>query len=680
MALYKKTITILFCLVFCQFAFAKQIGNIAVFQKLETSQDRIAFINSAFSEIDLAAYDSLLPILIEKKDIKTELFWHHRKHISLSIFPLSIAEKEKNLQEMLQKAQKYQDKVAEIVANLHIDFLKHEQKQISTVELYYKNLKYFEEIKKNGFSQFWVYDLNMLLWQMGKDLAEYWQTEKGFDFLLAAEQNHQSDTVGRFYHTEVLSAIRNSYYIRGNFEPANAYSQKICNIHQSLNPNADPKLWWSLYWQTRATFEIATLYYETLRLKRDKYKANLGHQRDSLCQVDTLKAIELCNAYLQKGLKLYKQPFDLQMATKVQLMMEYNVLEELTNLQVSLGRLPESKDLLARMEAIQKKLDFAHTEDFMKRWGLYRNYEKYYLAKHDYKNAYKYKNLIAGLDNQLYQRNAQKQLEDMKQVHQIDKYDVQIQGIEKEKNRQQNLSITAVIFAVVASLLGYFVYRKIKKDKDVIALQKAQLEQSLGEKETLLKEIHHRVKNNLQIISGLLEKQAMKTKDEEAKKLMKEGQNRVFSMALVHQNLYQSENLSAIEIKSYLEVLTQNIQKSQIAKDQEIALVLDIDDSTVDIDTAIPLGLILNELITNCYKYAFQGREKGKIEIAFHQKDKKFDLSIADDGVGMANHFDIKKARSLGLNLVNGLVRQLDATLKMQTGENGTLFQISFVG
>jgi two-component sensor histidine kinase len=97
----------------------------------------------------------------------------------------------------------------------------------------------------------------------------------------------------------------------------------------------------------------------------------------------------------------------------------------------------------------------------------------------------------------------------------------------------------------------------------------------------------------------------------------------------------------------------------------------------LNIDTVIPLGLILNELITNCYKYAFKGREKGNIEIRLQQKDKMFSLSISDDGVGMPPNFDIKKARSLGLNLVNGLVRQLDGALTFQTGENGTRFLVN---
>lgn len=357
-------------------------------------------------------------------------------------------------------------------------------------------------------------------------------------------------------------------------------------------------------------------------------------------------------------------------------MMEYEVLEELTNLQITLGRIPETKILLTRMEAIAQKLDIEHTEDFVKIWGLYRDYEKYYLALHDYKNAYPYKAKMEVIYMRLYDRNAQNELEDMRQVHQLDRYNEQIQTINKEKQQQQYLTGGAILLVLIISFVSYTVYRKIKRDKDIISSQKLLLENSLGEKEMLLREIHHRVKNNLQIVSGLLEKQASKATDELTQKLMREGQSRVFSMALVHEHLYQSENLSSIEIKAYLEALAHNIQASQGPKLQNIKLALQADDCTLSIDTVIPLGLILNELITNCYKYAFEGRDTGLVSVRFERNDNSFGLSVADNGLGLPADFDIKKTKSLGLYLVNGLVRQLGGSLSYQTGSEGTCFSI----
>jgi two-component sensor histidine kinase len=235
----------------------------------------------------------------------------------------------------------------------------------------------------------------------------------------------------------------------------------------------------------------------------------------------------------------------------------------------------------------------------------------------------------------------------------------------------------AIIVLVIFSVFAFVFFRRIKKDNEIIAQQKALLEQSLGEKETLLKEIHHRVKNNLQIILGLFEKQTRLVTDEPTRQLMKAGQDRVFSIALVHQNLYQSENLTTIEIKSYLHSLIKNIEKSQKSELQDINITLDVDDSVVDIDLAIPLGLILNELITNCYKYAFSDRTKGEILIRFRQEQKHFVFVVQDNGVGLPANFDFKKSLSLGINLVRGLVRQIKGSLDLVSNTTGTVFTVS---
>ena len=177
-------------------------------------------------------------------------------------------------------------------------------------------------------------------------------------------------------------------------------------------------------------------------------------------------------------------------------------------------------------------------------------------------------------------------------------------------------------------------YRRAQRDKQLISEKSQLVEQSLAEKEILLREIHHRVKNNLQIISSLLDKQARKPSDAAVRKLVKEGQERIQSMALIHQNLYESEQLSGIDIKSYLVELTDNIQRSQLMTNNEIEIELNVEDEKLDIDTAIPVGLILNELLTNSYKYAFAGQAGGKIKVDFKKEDEQYFLQVSDDGVG----------------------------------------------
>lgn len=263
--------------------------------------------------------------------------------------------------------------------------------------------------------------------------------------------------------------------------------------------------------------------------------------------------------------------------------------------------------------------------------------------------------------------------------------ELEYEAIQKEQELQitkaegrQNLFLSLFGGALLALFLGFIFYRRIQKAKKETEVQKELVEQSLVEKEVLLKEIHHRVKNNLQIISSLLDEQARKASDNQVKKLMKEGQDRVQSMALIHQNLYESDNLSGIDIKDYLVELTKNISQSQVGQ-KEVEIELNVDDSKLDIDTAIPIGLILNELITNSFKYAFKGKDLGKISIAFNKTSAKdFLVKVTDNGIGLPDDFDIRKAKSLGLNLVRGLVRQLEGTMDFAGTNEGTNFEMRF--
>ncbi|MEL7248796.1 MAG: histidine kinase dimerization/phosphoacceptor domain -containing protein [Bacteroidota bacterium] len=239
------------------------------------------------------------------------------------------------------------------------------------------------------------------------------------------------------------------------------------------------------------------------------------------------------------------------------------------------------------------------------------------------------------------------------------------------------LTILAVGGIVLAVVLWAF--RRAQADKRIISEKNLQIEESLAEKEVLLREIHHRVKNNLQIISGLLDRQARKSSDESVRRLVREGQERIQSMALIHQNLYESEQLSGIDIKTYLRELSGNIQHSQLMNpgEEAIQLELDVAEGHLDIDTAIPVGLILNELLTNCYKYAFKGRAGGKISVAFNKNNDQYELFVRDDGIGF-NPDDAARKRSLGLSLVRGLVRQLDGTIEWLKVERGTAVAIIF--
>ncbi|MGB9936953.1 MAG: CHASE4 domain-containing protein [Methanobacterium sp.] len=203
-----------------------------------------------------------------------------------------------------------------------------------------------------------------------------------------------------------------------------------------------------------------------------------------------------------------------------------------------------------------------------------------------------------------------------------------------------------------------------------------QIKKSLHEKEAMLKEIHHRVKNNMQIVSSLLSLQSRYIKDREAASVFKESQNRVKSMALVHERLYQSEGLAMIDFPDYIKNLINELFRSYGVSDKIVKLYIDTDEIFLNADTAIPCGLIINELVTNSLKYAFNG-DNGKICIGMYKENEKIVLSIMDNGKGLPEGFNLEEAETLGLRLVKSLVSQLNGTLELRNN-NGAEFRIIF--
>ncbi|OPY30209.1 MAG: sensory histidine kinase AtoS [Methanocella sp. PtaU1.Bin125] len=208
-------------------------------------------------------------------------------------------------------------------------------------------------------------------------------------------------------------------------------------------------------------------------------------------------------------------------------------------------------------------------------------------------------------------------------------------------------------------------------------LAEEQIRASLKEKEVMLKEIHHRVKNNLQVISSLLSIQSRYLSDPHDVKLFQESQDRVKSMALVHEKLYQSSDLASVDFSSYIERLVTNLFRSYSGSGGNVNLHLDIRDVFLNVDTAVPCGLIVNELVTNALKYAFPAGRDGTVSVLMRAEGDRYVLEVGDDGVGMAPGFDIEKSESLGLQLVAMLVGQIDGTIKTDTSK-GTRYVITF--
>ncbi|MGA9140199.1 MAG: PAS domain S-box protein [Methanocella sp.] len=208
-------------------------------------------------------------------------------------------------------------------------------------------------------------------------------------------------------------------------------------------------------------------------------------------------------------------------------------------------------------------------------------------------------------------------------------------------------------------------------------LAEKRLRASLHEKDVLLKEVHHRVKNNLQVVTSMLSLQSMKITDPAVLDMFKESQDRVRSMALIHEKLYKSDDLSRISFGEYVRNLTTYLVQSYGVNPETIRLDIDSGDILLSIDRAIPCGLIVNELVSNALKYAFPGGRTGNITVSMHREGGEYTLAVGDNGIGLPPHVDYRNTSSLGLQLVNLLVNQLDGDLAL-SGDNGTVFSIRF--
>ncbi len=247
-------------------------------------------------------------------------------------------------------------------------------------------------------------------------------------------------------------------------------------------------------------------------------------------------------------------------------------------------------------------------------------------------------------------------------------------------------SMSFTVFSCIFLLLCIYLFVKwrtrsinlknINLEK-VVTERTSELKKSLEMQQALLKEVHHRVKNNLQVVSGLLELQSDRITDEKAKDAITEGQNRVRSIALIHQKLYQHENYSSFEMNDFVNELYQQIQEVYLKPGQEVGTEFIIGETYLDIDTAVPLGLILNELFTNAFKYALK-QDNGKLKVELKiLSPAEYRLTFYDNGPGLPAGLNISQATTLGLKLIYGLSQQLGGEANYHY-ENGGVFTIHF--
>lgn len=310
-----------------------------------------------------------------------------------------------------------------------------------------------------------------------------------------------------------------------------------------------------------------------------------------------------------------------------------------------------------------------------------------YQKSSDYKNAFLTLSKHKTLSDTLFSKEKEQILADAIQKFEVEKKDQEIALLNTENElatlKYQKTNRSRIFFIVLSLgllLIIGLLYKLIqdrKKANQILKKKNDQIRKALNEKEVLLREIHHRVKNNLQVISSLLSIQSRKIDDPSAQEAMQESRNRVRSMALIHQNLYQDEQLVGVGTKEYIEKLSKSLVENYKVGDGQIDIETDIDDVKLDVDTIIPLGLILNELISNALKYAFDNRKKGKIIVKLKKVQSRLNLQVADDGVGIPETLAFQNSDSIGFRLIQAFSTKLGAELKIDSLGDGTKINMS---
>jgi two-component sensor histidine kinase len=304
---------------------------------------------------------------------------------------------------------------------------------------------------------------------------------------------------------------------------------------------------------------------------------------------------------------------------------------------------------------------------------VYRNLAELYKAKNEPNKAYEQLEKYLLLREELLNEELVRTTNELEQKYESARKEQEITQLElaaiaqnleaaKSQNQKRLLFLLAIL---LFGILGFVTYRFVNQQKvaRILRTKNATIAEALSERELLLREIHHRVKNNLQVVSSLLSIQGREIKDEKAKNAISESRNRVHSMALIHQYLYSDKELTSINMGEYIPNLCKKLFNAYKLDHDLIDLRIDVEPISLDVDTAIPLGIIINELITNSLKYAFEADDEGSIEVHFAERQNQLILRVNDNGKGKCDkeRSDI----SFGMKLIRAFEEKLDAKIEI---------------
>jgi|GEM_PF-627977 len=406
-------------------------------------------------------------------------------------------------------------------------------------------------------------------------------------------------------------------------------------------------------------------------------KAKQGHEQsgNNKAKIQTLTALGIC--YFELGdynntssiIKEINQHKDILNANpKIKyrtlliagnLSMKQKNYTHAANAFLEAYKIASNLDLKAQSISISKSLGDAYSSD--KKWAKANIYYKKALDLRESQFNEDIINSTKKLDA-IYKKTEQE-----KKIFKLNAQNEANAAVLEQKNKTLTIGGIALLIISLLSFVAFALYRSVKSKNGIIA-------SALAEKDILLREIHHRVKNNLQIISSLLSLQSRQIDDVDIKQAINEGRNRVRSMALIHQNLYQKESLTGVSVPEYLNKLTSELFDTYNINNDRITLNLNIENIDLDVETMVPLGLIINELVSNSLKHAFPGNKTGIIDVSLQEINKSLMLAIHDNGIGTTQE-QMEASNSFGNRLIKAFSNKLKANFSVEE-QNGTLVKL----
>jgi len=466
----------------------------------------------------------------------------------------------------------------------------------------------------------------------------------------------------------IYNSINNIFYKHKNYNQALEYSTKILDLLHLVRSEDSQQFYkllhaknleaLQLHTEADSMYNDAHRYYTSISASPFKLLALVGLLGNSLNHDDLDQAETLIDSLEYNFSDVAP---DEKIHSLVGLKLDYAKFK----LKLNLKR----KDFLE----LKKELDdientLLTNEDLQLRF-LFHDYSyKYYNRIGQYKMALSNFEKAEILGDSIYRMDQMVLLQDIESRYQKAEQDNKINllssenelaQLKLESSSKRSLILgSALILFTVLSLFLLSLYRKIKKKNAII-------QEADNEKSILLQEIHHRVKNNLQVISSLLALQGKYVKDDHALDALKQGQDRVQSMALIHQDLYQSDNLKGVNAQDYFEQVVDNLFDSYNISEEDIELELDVTPIMLDVDTMIPLGLVINELVSNSLKHAFSNKNNGVIKVKLKEESGVLNLEVSDNGVGI-NSLDEIEGKSFGYELVKAFAKKLKADITIE--------------